>query len=269
MGCAIGSSEGSEGRFRRERISVENSFLVGLSQQMATNRAMEIVANNLANLSTPAFKRESIQFQEYMVPVPATETEGGGTTNVAFVLDRGVARDLSEGRFDPTGAPLDLAIAGNGYFVVQTPDGERYTRNGHFSLNDQGIVVTDDGYQVQSDGGAITLQPQDGELKVGSDGTLSTNLQLLGKVRIVEFPNERALKKTGASLYEAPGQTAQASTTARIRQGMMEKSNVEPMIEISRMIEIMRAYQTSSDLTKSGEDLLKQAIEKLGAVPGG
>ena len=247
---------------------MENSFLVGLSQQMATNRAMEVVANNLANLSTPAFKRESVQFEEYMVPVPATEAEGGGTTNVAFVLDRGVARDLSEGRFDPTGATLDLAIAGNGYFVVQTPDGERYTRNGHFSLNDQGQIVTDDGYQVQSDGGPVTLQPQDGDLKVASDGTLSTNLQLLGKLRVVEFSNERAMKKTGASLYEAAGQTATASTTARVRQGMMEKSNVEPMIEISRMIEIMRAYQASADLTKSGEELLKQAIEKLSAVPG-
>jgi len=246
---------------------VENSFLVGLSQQMATNRAMEVVANNLANLSTPAFKRESVQFEEYMVPVQATEAEGGGTTNVAFVLDRGIARDLSEGRFDPTGGTLDMAIAGNGYFVVQTPDGERYTRNGHFSLNDQGQLVTDDGYQVQSDGGTVTLQPQDGDLKVASDGTMSTSLQLLGKLKVVEFANERGLKKSGASLFDSAGQTATASTTARVRQGMMEKSNVEPMIEISRMIEIMRAYQTSSDLTKSGEDLLKQAIEKLGAVP--
>jgi flagellar basal-body rod protein FlgF len=247
---------------------VENTFLVGLSQQMAVNRAMEVVANNLANLSTPAFKRESVQFEEYMTPVAATEAEGGGTTNVAFVLDRGVARDLSEGRFDPTGNTLDMAVAGNGYFVVQTPDGERYTRNGHFSLNEQGQLVTDEGYQVQSDGGAITLQPQDGDLRVGSDGTLSTNLQQLGKLKVVEFANERALKKAGASLFDAAGQTATPSTTARIRQGMMEKSNVEPMIEISRMIEIMRAYQASSDLTKSGEDLLKQAIEKLGAVPG-
>jgi flagellar basal-body rod protein FlgF len=248
---------------------VENSFLVGLSQQMASNRAMEVVANNLANLSTPAFKRESVQFQEYMVPVQATEAEGSGTTNVAFVLDRGVARDLSEGRFDPTGSPLDLAIAGNGYFVLQTPNGERYTRNGHFGLNEQGQIVNDDGYQLLSDGGPITLAPQDGDIKVASDGSLSTNLQLLGKLRLVQFADERALKKAGASLYEAAGQPAQPGIGVRVRQGMMEKSNVEPMIEISRMIEIMRAYQASADLTKSGEDLLKQAIEKLGAVPAG
>ena len=248
---------------------MENAFLVGLSQQMAANRAMEVIANNLANLSTPAFKRESIRFEQYVVPVPATEaeTEQGDTVNVSFVFDRGVARDLSEGRFEQTGSMLDMSIAGAGYFVVQTPQGERYTRNGHFKLDEQGRLVTGDGYQVQSDGGAITLQPQEGDLRVGTDGTLSTDLQILGKLRVVTFGDERALKKTGASLYEADGQVAQTVPQARVNQGIVERSNVEPVIEISRMIELMRAYQASADLTKSGEDLLKQAIEKIGAIP--
>jgi flagellar basal-body rod protein FlgF len=236
---------------------------------MAANRAMEVIANNLANLSTPAFKRESIRFEQYVVPVPATEaeTEQGDTVNVSFVFDRGVARDLSEGRFEQTGSMLDMSIAGDGYFVVQTPAGERYTRNGHFKLDEQGRVVTDDGYEVQSDSGAITLQPQEGDLRVGNDGTLSTDLQVLGKLRVVTFADERGLKKSGASLYDADGQPAQAVPQARVHQGMIERSNVEPVIEISRMIELMRAYQASSDLTKSGEDLLKQAIEKIGAIP--
>jgi len=246
---------------------VENSFLVGLSQQMAANRAMEVIANNLANLSTPAFKRESIRFEQYVVPVAATEAEPGDTVNVSFVYDRGVSRDLSEGRFEQTGSPLDMSIDGPGYFVVQTPTGERYTRNGHFKLDDQGRVVTEDGNQVQSDAGAITLQPQDGDLRVGNDGTLSTDTQLLGKLRVVTFADERALRKAGGSLYDADGQPAQAATQPRVRQGMMERSNVEPVIEISRMIEIMRAYQASADLTKSGEELLKQAIEKIGSIP--
>ena len=133
--------------------------------------------------------------------------------------------------------------------------------------DDQGNLVTEDGFQVQSDGGAITLQPQDGDLQVAADGTVSTRLQLLGKLRVVSFANERTLKKVGGGLYDAGGQTAQASTTARVHQGLVERSNVEPVIEIAHMIEVLRAYQMSSDLTKSGEDLLKQAIEKLGAVP--
>jgi flagellar basal-body rod protein FlgF len=246
---------------------VENSFLVGLSQQLAMQRAMDVIANNLANISTPAFKREAVEFQEYMVQLPATEAEGSGTVGVSYVLDKGISRDLSTGRLDATGNTLDLSVTGPGYFVVQTPDGDRYTRNGHFELDDQGRVVTAEGFQLQSDGGAITLQPQDGDLRVGSDGSLSTNLQVLGKLRVVNFANERALKKAGATLYDAGGQTADPVTGARVRQGMMERSNVEAVVEIGRMMEILRAYQASSELTKSGEDLLKQAIEKLGAVP--
>ena len=261
-------SEVSKGRPRSGRSGVENTFLVSLSQQMATNRAMEVIANNLANLSTPAFKRETVDFQQYVTQVPATETEGGGTVNVSFVLDRGVTRDLSDGRLEQTGGMLDLALNGPGYFVVQTPNGDRYTRNGHFQLDEEGHVVTDEGYQVQSDGGAITLQPQDGDLHVAADGTLSTGLQLLGKLRVVTFADERALKKAGSSLYDAAGQTAQAADAVRVRQGMVERSNVEPVIEIAHMIDVLRAYQASSDLMKSGEDLLKQTIEKLGAVPG-
>lgn len=246
---------------------MENTFLVGLSQQMATNRAMEVVANNLANLATPAFKREAVQFEQYVVPVQGTGAEGGGTVNVSLVLDRGVVRDLSDGRLEQTGGSLDVAIGGKGYFVVQTPQGERYTRNGHFKLDEQGRVVTDDGYQVQSDGGAITLQPQDGDLRIARDGTLSTDLQLLGKLRIVQFADERALKKAGSSLYDADGQAPEAAAKPSVSQGMLERSNVEPVIELAHMVEVMRAYQASADLTKSGEDLLKSAIEKLGAVP--
>ena len=108
---------------------------------MATNRAMEVIANNLANLSTPAFKREAVEFQQFMVPVQATEAEGAGTVNVSFVLDHGVTRDLSDGRMEQTGGSLDLAITGPGYFTVQTPNGERYTRNGHFKLDEQGQVA--------------------------------------------------------------------------------------------------------------------------------
>ncbi len=246
---------------------MENTFLVGLSQQMAANRAMEVIANNLANLDTSAYKREAVQFEQYVVPVPATEAEGGGTVNVSFVLDRGVVRDLGAGRIQQTGSQLDLAIDGPGYFAVQTPDGLRYTRNGHFRFDDQGQVVTEDGYVVQSDGGAIQLQSQDGDLRVGPDGSLSTDLQRLGKINIVNFDDERALKKVGASLYDPGTQTANPVTNTRVRQGMLEKSNVEPVIELAHMIDVMRAYQASADLTKSGEDLLKEAIEKIGAVP--
>ena len=253
---------------------MENTFLVGLSQQIASHRSMEVIANNLANLSTPAFKKESVAFEEYLTDVPATEEEGGGTTQVAFVLDRGVVRDLSSGRLEQTNGVLDFALSGPGYFVVDTPDGERYTRNGHFQLNNQGQVVTDDGYIVQSDGGAITLQQQDSDIAVGPDGTISIKnqvgaaVQLLGKMRVVTFADERTLKKAGASLFDAAGQPATPATAqTRIHQGVMEKSNVEPVVEITKMIDVLRAYQAVTKMTQDSEDMYRRALEQLANVP--
>ncbi len=270
---ACTSTVGSTG-LQKGALIVENTFLVGLSQQLAARRSMEVIANNLANLSTPAFKRESVQFEQYLETLPATEAEGGGTVDVAFVLDRGVVRDLQNGRFEQTNGSLDFALSGAGYFVVETPQGERYTRNGHFQLDNQGQVVTDDGYVVQSDGGAIALEQQDSDIQVGPDGTISTrnqvgaSVQLLGKLRLVTFADERTLMKVGMSLFDAGGQPATAAgTDVRVHQGVIEKSNVEPVIEISRMIELMRAYQSTTEMTKAGEELLKRAIEQLGTVP--
>jgi flagellar basal-body rod protein FlgF len=248
---------------------VENTFLVGLSQQVASHRAMDVIANNLANLATPAFKRESVQFEQFVVAVPASEAEGSGSVNVSFVLDRGEVRDLTDGRLETTGAPFDVALTGPGYFVVQTPEGERYTRNGHFRLDETGRLTTDEGYAVQSEAGDIVLQPEDGAISFGGDGTISTRLTQLGKLRVVSFENERALKKAGASLFTAENETPVAAERPRVHQGMIEKSNVEPVLEISRMIQVMRAYQATSDLTKTSQELLNRAIEKLGTVPQG
>jgi flagellar basal-body rod protein FlgF len=253
---------------------VENTFLVGLSQLIASRRSMEVIANNLANLSTPAYKKESVAFEQYLMNVPATEAEGGGTVQVAFVLDRGVVRDIASGRLEQTNGALDFALSGPGYFVVDTPEGERYTRNGHFQLDNQGRVVTDDGNVVQSDGGAIAIQQQDSDIQVGPDGTISIRnqvgaaVQLLGKMRIVTFADERTLKKAGMSLFDAEGQPAIPATgETRVHQGVVEKSNVEPVVEITKMIDVLRAYQSMTEMTKASEELEKRAIEQLGTVP--
>ena len=249
---------------------MNNQFLVSLSQQMAANRSMEVIANNLANLSTPAFKRESMQFEKYIVPVQASEGEGGvnGTVDVAFVKDNGVVRDTSEGEIEPTGSPFDMAIAGNGYFVVQSQGGDRYTRNGHFSLDDKGQIVTGSGDPVQGDGGLLTVTPQDGDIRVGADGTVSGAQGQIGKLKLVSFANERNLKKTGAGLYSS-NDSPTAATGATVHQGMIEKSNVSPVLELTRMIDVMRSYQASSDLVQTNQDLLKETIEKLGQPPQG
>lgn len=245
---------------------MENAFLVSLSHQMAAHRSMEVIANNLANLSTPAYKRESVQFEEFTVKVQPAQGKPA-PQYVSFVLDRGVVRDLAEGRFVTTDAPLDLAIGGAGYFVVSTPGGERFTRNGHFMLDAAGRLVTADGHPVMGEGGEITIKPEDGEPRIAPDGTVSGAQGQIGKIRLASVGNERALKKEGSSLYVADDPVLPAAAT--IHQGVIETSNVEAVVELTRMIDVMRAYQASANLTDTSEELLRQAIQKLGQIQPG
>ena len=232
---------------------------------LAQQTNVETIANNLANMNTTGFKREAAKFEEYVTQVAPSEGQTGIQT-VSFVKDAGVMRDLAEGNVTTTGATFDTAIEGQGYFAVQTAQGERYTRNGHFSLDASGQIVTSAGNPVMGDGGPITITPDDGDVHIAADGTVSGKNGQIGKLRLVDFPNDRALVKQGESLYsttQAPG----AASDAKVRQGMLESSNVQPVIEISHMIEVMRAYEATASLSKSQEDLMRQAINQLGQMP--
>lgn len=243
---------------------MDNAALVTLSYQMAAYRAMDVIANNIANINTPGYKRETAKFEELVQPVKPAEGQPGNQA-ISFVRDAGIVRDVSAGRMDRTGNAFDLAINGNGYFAVQTAAGERYTRNGHFTLNAEGTLVTADGDPVLGDGGPIAITVDDGDVSVGADGTVSGKQGQIAKLKLVDFANERALKKEGASLYSTTQPTTQA-TNATVQQGMLESSNVQPVLEISRMIEVMRAYEATSAMSQSSGDLKRQAIQKLGAV---
>ena len=245
---------------------MDNALLVSLSQQLAAYRSMDVIANNLANLSTPAFKRETVKFEEVIQQVQPSGDQSGPQT-LSFVQDKGVVRDLSEGRLDRTGAPYDLAVNGNGYFVVQTGVGERYTRNGHLTLNGDGQLITDGGDPILGDGGPIAVTVDDGDIHIAADGTISGKQGEMGKFRVVDFADERALQKEGDSLYSTAQSPPAAAASTRIMQGTLETSNVEPVIEISRMIDVMRAYQATSTLAQSQDDLKRQAITKLGSTP--
>jgi flagellar basal-body rod protein FlgF len=248
---------------------MDNSLLVSLSQQLAAYRSMDVIANNLANVSTPGYKRESAKFEEYISHESPADNQTG-QQSVSFVKDAGINRDNSQGNIENTGATYDFAINGNGYFTVQTQAGMRYTRDGHFTLDANGQVVDSEGNALQGDSGAVTITPDDQNVHVGQDGTISStingNSNQIGKLALVDFADDRALVKQGDNLYSTD-QSATAATNATIGQGMLESSNVQPVIEISHMIEVMRAYQATATLSQSQEDLTRQAIDKLGAMP--
>jgi flagellar basal-body rod protein FlgF len=243
---------------------MDNALYVGLSRQMVLRREMDLVANNIANADTNGFKVESLMTTETPGP-PAFTLEG--PKPVKFVAANGVARDFGQGALRRTDAPFDMAIDGKGFFKVATKNGDRFTRDGHFRVDDQGRVVTQAGDPVADDGGGeITIDPQKGgEVTVADDGTVSQGSERVAKIGVYEFANLGALDKAGDNLYaNASNQQPTQATDAKVRQGMLEGSNVNPILEITRMIEVSRSYEQTAQMMSSEQDLSRNSIARLG-----
>lgn len=240
---------------------MENALLVGLSAQIALRRNMDIIANNLANVSTAGFKRETPMFEELLASV---EADTGSMREVSFVRDWGVLRDMTSGPLLQTGSAFDIAVEGNGMLVVRTAEGDRYTRDGHMKLDAQGQIVTANGDPLLGDGGPISVPAGVTDIKIASDGTVSTPAGVIGKFAVVSFP-PGALNKEGKNLYSAEG-TPEPAQNTRILQGMIERSNVEPVYEMTQMIEVLRAYQHSTEQLNATDDLIRRALQRIGEV---
>jgi len=253
---------------------MQNMHLIGLSRQMVLERQMDVVANNVANVNTTGFKADRSLFAEHLMPGAHEDNFVAGDRRLSYVNDRATFHDFSQGAAEQTKNPLDVAIDGGGFFVVQTPSGERYTRDGSFQINNQGQLVNASGYPVLGGGGPITFQQTDKQITIASDGNVTvvegTNRidSVRGKLRLVSFAQAQRLQKEGSNLYSAAdGATAAPDTTSRVRQGFIEKSNVNSVLEMSRMIEVTRTYTQISALLQQQSDLHKSAIEKLADVP--
>ena len=251
-----------------------NTLLIGLSRQLTLERQMDVVANNVANINTTGFKADRSLFQEYLMPVAHEDNFVGGDRRLSFVQDRATFHDFASGPSEQTKNPLDVAIAGTGFLVVQTPAGERYTRDGALQINNQGQLVTAGGNPVLGNSGPIVFQPTDKQVSVASDGNVtvlegtSRIDSVRGKLRVVSFAQAQNLQKEGSNLYSAgQGNAAQPNTTSKLRQGFVEKSNVNSVLEMSRMIEVTRTYTQISNLLQQQSDLHKTAIDKLADVP--
>ncbi|HKR88429.1 MAG TPA: flagellar basal-body rod protein FlgF [Phenylobacterium sp.] len=242
---------------------MDNALYVGLSRQMVLRRQLDIVANNIANADTSGFKVEEL-LQKTNPAEPAYTLQG--PRPVKFVGEDGVIRDFGQGSLRRTDAPLDLAIEGKGFFQVQSPSGPLYTRDGAFQLNDNGVLVTAGGYPVMDDGGgSITLDPQLGQVSISQDGTITQGSTRVGKLAAVNFQTLATLQKTGDNLYRnTSNQQPTPVEGAKIRQGMLEGSNVNSILEISKMIEISRAYEQMAKIMDSNSELSKSAVARMG-----
>ena len=253
---------------------MENTLLVGLSRQMTLERQMDVVANNVANINTTGFKADRSLFEEFLKSGAHEDNFMRSDRRVSFVQDRATLHDFAAGPSEQTKTPLDVTIDGNAFLVVQTPAGERYTRDGSLQINNQGQLVTAGGNPVMGVSGPIVFQPTDKEINIASDGNVTVlegtgrTDSVRGKLRLVSFADAQKLVKEGGNLYSAgQGVAAQPDITSRVRQGFIEKSNVNSVHEMSRMIEITRTYTQISALLQQQSDLHKSAIEKLADVP--
>jgi flagellar basal-body rod protein FlgF len=176
---------------------MENTLFIALSKQLAIRREVDVIANNLANTSSPGFKNEQMMFVEYL-------KETGTNGHVSLVQDISLARDLSEGAFKCTKGALDVAIHGKGWFVVETPEGERYTRNGHFRLNQAGELVTTAGQKLlTTSGNPVVFSPGDIDIVIKGDGKVTASGEDRGTLRVVTFENERRLDKVAGNLFHS------------------------------------------------------------------
>ena len=244
---------------------MENAAYVGLSRQMTLRRELDVVANNIANADTKGFKVEQLLLGS---EVGDRARNAFVRPCVSFVLDKGLGRDYGQGALEQTGRSLDFAIEGEGaFFKLQDGQGEAFTRDGAFTLDPEGRLTTQGGAAVQGDGGEIILDRSLGEPAIAADGTISQNGAAVGRLAIVRFDTLGALEKGGDGLYRnASNAAALEAPEVQVRQGMLEGSNVNPIIEITNLIEIQRAYESVARMIENANDLSRRSVERLGRV---
>jgi flagellar basal-body rod protein FlgF len=236
---------------------MQSTTYVSISQQMALSRSMDVIANNLANSSTVGYKEQQPLFQQFLVAGPKNQT-------VSYVQDKGTYRNMAQGDLSTTGNPLDFGIQGNGYFTVSTPDGNRFTRNGRFQLGPNGELETSQGYALQSTlGRPIDIPSNAGPVNIANDGTIAdAQGNVLGKVGMVDFSKPSQMVSSANGLYvtdEAP----QADTTSSLHQGMIEGSNVKPIVEMTRLMGLQEAYSSAQNMVTGEDTRIRNAIDKL------
>jgi flagellar basal-body rod protein FlgF len=244
---------------------MNSGIYTGYSGLRAQSDALEIMANNLANLNTTGFKEDNA-FSTY-INQSLADSQNPADLNAAInqQIQTRSALNTAEGSLNATNHELDIAIAGNGFLAVETPRGIRYTRNGSLDLNAQSVLTTADGYPVLgANGRAITLGP--GKIRIGEDGDVTLDGVAVDRLKVVAFDDISTLEKEGNSLFIAKrGQESEKSSDAKIKSGFLEQSNVNPVTSMVRMVEILRhfeAIQKSINLIMN--DINSKAIDKLG-----
>lgn len=238
---------------------MDNSIYIVLSKQTAQLREMDLRANNIANSATTGFQDESMLFTQYLV-------DDGNRHKMAFARDIASYRDTDSGPVKATGNQFDVAIRGPGYFTVQTPLGTRYTKAGNFQLDASKTLVTQEGYPVlDRTGQKITFEEDDEAVRIGDDGTVFA-INREGDVEratlgVAEFANQQLLERTAGALFK--GENPLPPAQSHVLQGVLEQSNVKPIIELTGVLNLSRSIGHTGKFIETVYDLERKASNSI------
>jgi flagellar basal-body rod protein FlgF len=242
---------------------METPSIMALARQMSIQKEMDAIANNVANANTTAYKADRVTFNSYVAQPRGTSAMNA----MIFPKMASPYREMTDGTISATGNPLDVAIRGEGYMVVDTPQGQRFTRDGHLSIDVSGRLVSAGGQPILDDGSRpITIPQGAGSITISDDGSISAGEQRIGKIRLVSFDDPQALKRVGAGLYTAENAPPRTAPDAELIQYGLEGANIEPVLEMTRMMEVSRAYQGAQKIVETEDDRMRRGIEMLGKV---
>ena len=232
-----------------------NSIYATLSRQDGLLKELQVVANNIANANTTGYKTDRAVFAEYVMAT------GADTPSLSMGGLAGHSFDLTQGTVKFTGGQFDLALQGDGFFAIETDDGQRLTRAGAFQLSAEGDLITADGARVLSNSSTpIQIPPDTENLGIAGDGTISANGQIIGQVGIFT-PNGQLQRDTDTRFVADGGVQPTEGTT--VLQGALEASNVSPVIEMARMIEVQRAYEAGQTVLEREDPRITQFISTV------
>lgn len=235
---------------------MQNTTTIALSRLTAQQRAMDVTATNIANASTPGYRGARTLFTDWLV-----RSEGG--QQIAYTQDRATYRDNAQGPLTHTGNALDLALSGEGYLTVGTANGPRLMRGGHFELDAQGAIIDGQGNALLDTAGSpLRISTADTQLTIASDGTLSSENGRIGRIGVVQPDDERHLRSEGGRLFISDGPTQQVARP-KVSQGVIENSNVQPALELTRMMNALREFQFASEFVRTESERQQGAIDKL------
>ena len=236
---------------------MDSTAYTALSRQIGLRRELDVIANNIANASTTGFRREDLVFSEFV------RSAGLDAPSVSMVQADAHRIVQSQGTLEVTGGTFDLAIEGEGFFQIER-DGEAYlSRAGHFMPDAEGLLVNGDGNRLLDAGGAPVFVPPGVDVSLGKDGTLSANGRPLGQIGIVMPADPIDLARAGGNLLKATGDLV-PSEGATVHQGMLEASNVNPIGELARLIEVHRRYEANKSFLDREDQRIKSVIQTLG-----